>query len=235
MNVTVAFPDVRSRAKNFGIISGAAGLRAAAGPLIGGVITSVISWRASFLMQVLIVASIIVLSRRITDSAGTGPKPPFDLVGAVLSAAGLFFTVLGILQSSSYGWFASRKDFAVGGTVLIPKGGISPVWLFVAVGALILLWFFPHIRARERARKVPLLPLRLFADRTANLGLGTQAVQWLVMQGSFFVISVFLQQARGYSAVQTGLVLTPATIGILASADLVRQRRAVQLPGRRPG
>jgi MFS family permease len=218
--VTVAFPDVRSRAKNFGIISGAAGLGAAAGPLIGGVITSAISWRVSFGLQVLVVAAIILMAPRIADPGITGPRPPFDLEGAILSAAGLFFVVLGILRSGTYGWFVSREDFSIGGTVVIPKGGISPVWLFVAIGALILLWFFLHIRAREHAGKEPLLPLRLFADKTANLGMGTQTVQWLIMQGSFFVISVFLQEVRGYDAIRTGLVLTPATIGILASSAL---------------
>jgi MFS family permease len=216
--VTVAFPDTRSRAKNFGIISGAAGLGAAAGPLIGGVITSTISWRASFLLQVLVVAAIVVLSRRITDPGIQGARPHFDLTGAVLSAVGLFFIVFGILQSGTYGWLASRADFSIGGTVVIPEGGISPVWLFVGVGALILLWFFLHIRSTERAGKEPLLPLRLFRNRTANLGLGTQTIQWLIMQGSFFVISVFLQEARGYNAIETGLVLTPATIGILVSS-----------------
>ena len=221
--VTVAFPDVRSRAKNFGIISGAAGLGAAAGPLIGGVITSAISWRASFLLQVLVVAAIILLAPRITDPGIQGARPPFDLGGAVLSAAGLFFVVLGILLSSSYGWFVSRKDFSIGGTVVLPKGGVSPVWPFMAVGALILVWFFLHIRSREKAGKEPLLPLRLFANKTANLGLGTQTIQWLVMQGSFFVISVFLQQSRGFDAIETGLVITPATAGILLSSALAER------------
>jgi MFS family permease len=216
--VTVAFTDVRSRAKNFGIISGAAGLGAAAGPLIGGIITSAISWRASFLLQVAVVAAIIVSSRRIVDPGITGPRPAFDVTGAILSAAGLFFVVLGILQTSTYGWFKSHQDFTIGGKVIIPKGGISPVWLFVAVGALILLWFFLHIRARERAQREPLLRMRLFRNRTANLGLGTQGIQWLIMQGTFFVTSVFLQEIWGYNAIETGLALTPATIGILASS-----------------
>jgi len=216
--VTVAFPDVQSRAKNFGIISGAAGLGAAAGPLIGGVITSSVSWRASFLLQVLVVASILLLSRRIADPGITGEKPGFDVTGAVLSALGLLFVVLGILQSSTYGWLTSRQDFAIGGTVLIPQGGVSPVWLFVGIGVLFLVWFFLHIRATERKGGEPLLGLRMFGNRSANLGLGTQNIQWLTMQGSFFVMSVFLQQGQGFNAVQTGLALTPATIGILVSS-----------------
>jgi MFS family permease len=221
--VTVAFTDTRARAKNFGIISGAAGLGAAAGPLVGGIITSAISWRASFIAQVLVVIAIILLTPRIHDPGITGPRPAFDIEGAALCAVGLFFVVLGILQSSKYGWFASREDFTIGGTVVIPKGGVSPVWLFVAIGAAILAWFFLHLRSREHKGKVVLIPLRMFRDQTANLGMGTQLIQWLTMQGSFFVISVFLQEERGYSAIKTGLVLTPATAGILIASAMAER------------
>jgi len=130
----------------------------------------------------------------------------------------LFLVVFGILQSGTYGLITARKDFAIGGTVLVPKGGVSPVWLFVALGLLFLAGFGWHLRSAERAGREPLLHLRLFRNRTANLGLGTQTVQWLVMQGTFFVTSVYLQEARGYSAIQTGVALTPATAGILLSS-----------------
>jgi MFS family permease len=217
--ITVAFPDVGSRAKYFGVVSGAAGLGAAAGPLIGGLITSAISWRASFLVQVLVVAWIIYMARRVSGPKREGLRPPhFDVIGAVLSGAGLFFVVLGFLSTSTYGWFAAREDLSIAGTVVIPKGGVSPVWIMLVIGAVILGWFFLHIRSMEKAGKEPLLHMRLFRNRTANLGLGTQTIQWLTMQGSFFVISVFLQQTRGYSAIETGLMLTPATAGILASS-----------------
>ena len=216
--VTVSFPDVKSRARYFGVVSGAGGLGAAAGPLIGGVVTSAISWRASFGLQVLVVAWIIWLARKIKDPARTGPKPRFDLTGAVLSALGLFFVVLGLLQSRTYGFFKSRADFTIGNTVVIPKGSISPVWLFVAIGALFLLWFFLHVRASEKKGKDVLLPLRLFRNKISNLGLGTQAIQWLILQGTFFIVSVYLQEVWKYNAIQTGLVLTPGTIGILAAS-----------------
>jgi MFS family permease len=227
--ITVAFPDITSRARYFGVVSGAAGLGAAAGPLIGGLLTSAISWRAAFGLQVLTVAWIVVLARRITDPPLSGRRPRFDLAGAVLSAAGLFFVVLGVLQSRTYGFFVSRADFSVGSTVVIPKGSISPVWLFVGIGALFLLWFFLHIRSAENKHRDVLLPLRLFRSRVVNLGLGTQVIQWLVLQGSFFVISVYLQEVDHYGAIETGLMLTPATIGILASsaaASRLARRRA---------
>jgi MFS family permease len=225
--VTAAFPDVKSRARYFGIVSGAGGLGAAAGPLIGGVVTSAISWRASFGLQVLLVAWIIWLSRTINDPAPTGPRPRFDVTGSVLSAAGLFFVVLGLLQSRTYGFGKSRQDLTINGTVVIPKGSLSPVWILVAIGVLFLLWFFLYTRSAEKKHKDVLLPLRLFRNKVANLGMGTQVIQWLVLQGSFFVVSVYLQEVNGYSAIKTGLVLTPGTIGILiasAGADRFARR-----------
>ena len=70
----------------------------------------------------------------------------------------------------------------------------------------------------ERAGKEPLLATRMFQNRVSNLGLMTQNIQWLVLLGLSFVVSVFLQTVRGYSAIETGLILTPATIGILVSS-----------------
>jgi len=216
--ITVLATDLTTRAKAFGVVSGAGGIGAAAGPLIGGLVTTAISWRASFLLQVVVVGLILVMSRRIDDPGVHGHRPRFDLVGAALNAAGLFFVVLGILQSGTYGWFRSREDWSIGGVVLIPKGGVSPVWVYVAIGALFLGWFFLHIWLEERAAREPLVSTALFRNRTSNLGLVTQCVQWLVMQGSFFVISVFLQTVRHHTAIETGLILTPATAGILVSS-----------------
>jgi MFS family permease len=227
--VTVAYPDMKSRAKYFGVVSGAGGLGAAAGPLIGGLVTSGISWRASFGLQVLVVLYIIVLARKITDPALAGPRPKFDLMGAILSALGLLFVVLGLLISRTYGFLAARKDFSIGGTVIIPKGGISPVWISVLIGVLFLVWFVLHIRSSEKKGRDVLIRMRMFRNKVANLGMGTQLIQWLVMQGSFFVVAVFLQQVRHFDAIQTGLMLTPATIGVLATsaaADRFARRHA---------
>jgi MFS family permease len=230
--VTVLFTDVRQRAKWFGVVSAAAGLGSAAGPLIGGLVTSYISWRASFLLQVVVVAAIAVLARRIDDPPLTGPRPSFDLYGAVLSAVGLFFVVFGVLQSGTYGWGAARQAFTVLGVELLPKGGISPVWVLMAIGVVFLVAFAVHVRFRDRRGRTPLVSPGLVRNRTSNLGLGTQTVQWLVLQGSFFVISVFLQQERGFSAIQTGLMLLPATFGILLASGMA-QRMASRHPQRR--
>src|SRR5437773_186699 len=98
---TLWFSGVTKRAWAFGVISGLGGIGAAAGPLIGGVITSGISWRAAFVFQALVVGTILLLARRLVDPLPPDPTRPFDAVGAVLSAVGMFFVVLGILQAGA--------------------------------------------------------------------------------------------------------------------------------------
>lgn len=227
--ITVAFSSVRERATWFGVVSGAGGLGAALGPLLGGIITTGISWRASFGAQVLAVLGTALLARRISTPAVTGPRARFDLLGAVLSGLGLALVVMGFNASGTFGWGKARTDLVIGSTVVIPAGGLSPVWILLAAGVLCVAAFFWHVRRAERSGREPLLHLRLFGNRTANLGLGTQTGQWLVMQGSFFTVSVWLQERRDYSAIATGLALTPATIGILLSsgaAGRLAQRRS---------
>jgi predicted MFS family arabinose efflux permease len=101
--------------------------------------------------------------------------------------------------------------------------------VFLLVGAAFLAWFFLHIRARERAGREALLSLALFRNRTSNLGLVTQNIQWLILMGTSFVVAVFLQEVRGYNAIETGVVFTAATVGILLSslaAERLAKRRA---------
>ena len=194
---TLAFTDVTSRARAFGVISGAGGIGAAAGPLIGGVITTGISWRAAFIFQALIIVTIILLSRRLEDPLPPDPTRHFDTVGAILSAVGMFFLVFGILQAQT-----DAVLFVV----------------FVAVGLALLIGFFFYIRGREREGKEALLSTDVFRNRTSNLGLATQNIQWLLLMGTSFVVAVFLQTVREFNAIKTGVIFTAATLGILVSS-----------------
>ncbi|MGH9289341.1 MAG: MFS transporter [Acidimicrobiales bacterium] len=194
---TLLFSDVTSRARAFGIITGMGGVGAAAGPLIGGLITTAISWRGAFVFQALVVAVIVYLSRSIADPVAPDPTRPFDTLGAVLSAAGLVLVVMGVLSADN---------------------NVVLMAVLLAVGALVLGLFFVHIRARERNREEPLLSTGLFRNRTSNLGLVTQNVQWLLLMGTAFVVSAYLQVVRGYNAIQTGVIFTAATGGILLSS-----------------
>src|SRR5271169_844349 len=86
---TILFRDMKSRARAFGVVGGMGGIGAAMGPLIGGLITSAITWRAAFIFQALIILIIVLLARGVTDPLPADPTRPFDIVGAILSAVGL--------------------------------------------------------------------------------------------------------------------------------------------------
>lgn len=194
---TLLFTELTSRARAFGAISAAGGVGAAAGPLIGGLITSAISWRAAFVFQALIIALIVWLSRHVEDPLPPDPARRFDIGGAVLSAVGLTLLVTGILAAD------------------------NNVWLMlglIAGGTLVLLWFFLSVRAREHAGKEPLLSTDLFRSRTSNLGLVTQNTQWLMLMGASFTVAAYLQVVRGHNAIETGVIFTAATVGLLLSS-----------------
>ena len=213
---TLLFHDIKSRARAFGLISGMGGIGAAAGPLIGGLITTGISWRAAFVFQAVIIVIILLLGRSIIDPVPPDPTRPFDIVGAVLSAAGLVVLVGGILAADQ---------------------NLVLMLVLIVVGAVILAGFFAWIRRREQAGKEALLSTGLFRNRISNLALVTQNVQWQVLMGTSLVVSIYLQTVRHYNAIQTGVIFTAATVGILlsslAAARLARrfQQRTLILAG----
>jgi len=194
---TMLFGDMKSRARAFGVISGMGGIGAATGPLVGGLITTAISWRAAFVFQALIIVIIVLLARGVTDPLPADPTRPFDTVGAILSAAGLVILVGGIM--------AADDNLALMAVLLV-------------LGALLLAGFFAWIRGREHAGKEALLSTGLFRNRTSNLALVTQNVQWALLMGASFVVSAYLQVVRKYDAIQTGVIFTAATVGILLSS-----------------
>jgi MFS family permease len=204
---TLLYTNLTSRARAWGAMRGLGGIGAAAGPLIGGLITTAISWRVAFVFQAVVVVTIAFLARKIHDPLPPDPSRPFDVVGAVLSAIGLVVLVGGIMAA----------DTNVGLMVAL-----------MAVGAAILAGFFVWIRSRERSGKEALLSTKLFRNRTSNLGLVTQNVQWLILMGTSFTVAAYLQVVRGYNAIQTGVIFTAATLGLMASslaAERLAKRR----------
>ncbi len=207
---TLLFTGLAARARAFGAISAAGGVGAAAGPLIGGLITSAASWRWAFVFQAAVIAVIVVLSRRVPDPLPADPARPFDVRGAVLSATGLVLVVAGILAADDNAWL---------------------MLALIAAGVLFLVLFFRSVRAKERAGQEPLLSTDLFRNRTSNLGLVTQNAQWLILMGTSFTVAAYLQVVRGYDAIQTGVIFTAATVGLLVSS-LAAERLAKRRPQR---
>jgi MFS family permease len=205
---TLLFEDLTSRARAFGAISGMGGIGAATGPLIGGLITTWISWRASFVFQALVIGVILLLARPLKDPLPPDPSSHPDRLGTLLSALGLVAVVMGIQAAQVNLWLTL---------------------LLVSVGAAVLVFFFLHIRRKERRGEEPLLATELFRNKVSNLALVTQSAQWLILLGVSFTVSAYLQVVRGYNAIQTGVIFTAATVGILLSslgAERFAKRRA---------
>ena len=198
---TIVFEDITSRAWAFGVISALGGIGAAAGPLIGGVITTAVDWRAAFVFQAAVVGIIILLSRGIRDPLPADPDRPFDIVGTILSAIGMCFLVIGILQADT---------------------DLLLMVVLMVVGIAFLAAFGLWVRHCERVGKEPLLSTGLFRNRVSNLGMVTQNMQWLVLLGTSFTVSAYLQVVRGYNAIETGVIFTAATLGILVSSLAAR-------------
>jgi MFS family permease len=201
-------PEGRPRA--YGLVMAAGAIAVAVGPLIGGVFTTYLSWRLVFAGEVLIVLGILALTRRIADEP-PGTHARIDLVGVVLSAAGLGLAVFGVLRSSVWGWVTPKPDAP-------SLFGISAVlWLIVAGIALIWLFFEWQSRLEERGDEPLVRPSML---RIPQLGAGLRMFffQYFVQSGVFFVVPLFLSVSLGLSAIDTGVRLLPLSVTLLLAA-----------------
>jgi MFS family permease len=219
---------VDQRPRAYGLVASAGAIAVAAGPLIGGLLTTYLSWRWVFAGEVLMVLAILGLTRRMAD---TPPEQGarLDLVGTVLSAAGLGLAVYGILRSGTWG-FVQPKE---GGPQWL---GLSPViWLILAGGLVlrIFMWWENHRLARGEAA---LFDPAMLANRTLRGGLTAFSFQYFLQSGLFFAVPLFLSVALGLSAVATGVRLLPLSITLLLAAAGVPRvfphaspRRVVQI------
>ncbi|WP_250285188.1 MFS transporter [Frankia sp. CiP1_Cm_nod2] len=206
-------PGQRPRA--YGLVAAAGAIAVAAGPLVGGLFTTYLSWRWVFAGEVLVVGVILWLTRGMAATPATTTTTAaggrLDLVGAALSATGLALVVYGVLRSGSWGLVRP----APGAPVWL---GLSPViWLILAGGAI--LWLFVRWQEHRLARHaVALLDPALLRDRTLRAGLTSFFFQYLLQAGLFFVVPLYLSVALGLSAVATGVRLLPLSVALLVAA-----------------
>ena len=129
--------DGKERALAYGIIGGVAGAAIAAGPLIGGWVTTTLSWRYVFAGEVVIVTAILLLRRRMKSAPAARAPPELDLVGVALSAAGLGLIVFGILKSSDWGRIKPRGALTINGHEITPFGfSVVPFLILAGLGLL---------------------------------------------------------------------------------------------------
>jgi MFS family permease len=203
------FPP-RGRPRAYGLVMAAGAIAVAVGPLIGGFATTYFSWRWVFAGEVLVVLAILVLARRVQD-APPESRPKLDLVGTVLSAAGLGLAVFGVLRSSEWGWVQPKPD----GPELL---GVSPtVWLII--GGLFVVWLFLEWERRlEASGAEPLVRPELLGNRQLTGGLVLFFYQFLIQAGLFFTIPLYLSVALGLSAIDTGIRILPLSLTLLLAA-----------------
>jgi len=136
----------RERALAHGLIGGVAAAAVAAGPLIGGWVTTTFTWRLIFAGETVVVVGILLTRHKMQPSPRPEHPPRVDVVGAVLSASGRALVVFGVLQSSSWGWVQARDALTIAGVAITPLG-------FSAVPFLVLGGMGPARGAAERARR----------------------------------------------------------------------------------
>jgi EmrB/QacA subfamily drug resistance transporter len=197
----------------YAVIGGVAGAGIAVGPILGGWATTEYSWRIIFAGEVLLVALILAMTPKVVDAVRTGPAPRLDAVGTVLSSVGLGMVVLGVLQSSTWGWVRPKEDSPV-----TPFG--FSLTVFVIGFGVVLLWAFTAWQGRrESTGRDPLVHLALVKIAPLRAGLIGLFSQNLILMGVFFTIPLYLQLVIGLDALETGLRMLPVSIAMfLASA-----------------
>ncbi|NMH96982.1 MFS transporter [Pseudonocardia acidicola] len=201
----------RERAIAYGVIGGLAGAGIAVGPLLGGWVTTYLTWRLVFAGEVVVVLLILATIRWIGDVAATGPRRELDLVGAALSVIGLALVVLGVLQSSTWGWLRPRNS-----PVTIFGFSLTP--FVIATGLVALGLLRTWLRHREAQGRDPLFRWSLFGIRPLRAALSTLLAQNLILLGVFFTIPLYLQVVLGFNAFETGLRLLPVSITMLLTS-----------------
>ena len=194
--------------KAYALVGAAAAIAAAVGPLLGGFITTFLSWRVAFGMEVVIIAVVLSGIRLVHDAPYTGPRT-VDVVGAGLSVVAMGGLVLGILVWQEGGEF---------------------VLLLMVVGAVALGSLIRWLRARKRAGKPTLVDPGLFAIPTFQLGVSQQMLQQIALGGAMIALPIYLQMVLEYNAMEAGLSLAPLSLSMFAVA-IVAGRKA---GGRRP-
>jgi len=202
--ITSIFPP-EERARAIAVWAGFAGAGASIGPIVTGSLLEGFWWGSTLLVNVPVVVAIVAAVARFAPNSRDDTHTPLDPVGALLSLVGLSSLIFAIIQGPEDGWTSGLvlAAFAVAGVALAS---------FVA-------W--------ERRSDHPMLPLTLFRDRRFSTGSGVITIAFFVMFGFFFLITQYLQFARGYSALEAGLAGLPASLAFLVfsprSAGLVER------------
>jgi EmrB/QacA subfamily drug resistance transporter len=195
------FAEGRERNRALGIYGAASGSGAAAGVLLGGVITSFLGWSWIFFVNVPVgLAAIALTPFLLRDSRAELQHRHFDLAGAASVTSGLMLLVYGLTRAATDGWS-------------------SPVTLGFLAGAAALVATFVWIESRSRS---PLLPLRIFRLRALSAANVTMLIVGAVTFSEFFVLTLYAQDVLHYSAVRTGVTFVAFALAVVVASNLAQ-------------
>src|ERR687883_305985 len=199
--LTTTFTEGRERNLALGIYGAASGSGAAVGVLLGGVLTSYLSWSWIFFINVPVgLAAIALAPVLLRDSRADLPHRHFDLAGAVSVTSGLMLLVYALTRATSDGWGS--------GTTLALLGGAA---------ALVLAFVGIELRSRS-----PLLPLRIFRLRTLSAANATMAIVGSVAFSEFFLLTQYLQEVLHYSAIRAGLAFSGFALTVVVVSNVAQ-------------
>ena len=198
----------KARARVYALVGAAGAIAAAIGPLIGGFVTTLVSWRAGFVVEALIIATVLFGSRLIRDVPYTGDRS-IDGVGALLSVLGMGGLIVGVLV-----WQAGGESVAA----LLALG--------VAAMAGLAYWLI----RRKRAGKPTLLDPTLFTSKLFSVGVSQIFLQQVALGGMLIALPIYLQLVWGYNALQAGVTLAPLSLTMFGVAILAGRRAGRRRP-----
>jgi MFS family permease len=196
--------------RTYALVGAAAAIAAAVGPLLGGFITTYLSWRVAFGGEVVIIACVLLCIGRVHDAPYTGDRG-VDVLGSVLSAVGMGGVVLGILVWEDGGG-------AVGALIAVGAGSLG-----------LLTWW---LRKRKREGKPALLDVDLFKSRYFRLGISGQTLQQIALGGLMIALPIYLQMVLEYTAMGAGLSLAPLSLSMFAVALVAGRKAGSKSPSR---
>jgi EmrB/QacA subfamily drug resistance transporter len=210
LSTTFAEGPARNRAVGiWGALGGAGG---AAGALLGGIITTALSWRWILFINLPIgLIAAVMTQRLVAEGRNPGQTRDFDLMGALSATVGLSLLVFGIVRTDTTGWGSAS-------TIVLMVAGVALLGAFVAI--------------EGRFARAPLMPLRIFASRTLS---AANVVVMTVGAASFamwFFLTLYLQLVLGYSALKAGLAFLPMTLCIIIGST-VASRLVIRLGPKR--
>jgi EmrB/QacA subfamily drug resistance transporter len=192
----------------YALVGAAAAIAAAVGPLLGGFITTYLSWRVGFLLEFVIIAIVLLNIKLVKDIPYTGPRQ-VDVVGAILSVLGMGGIVLSILA-----W---------------QEGG-EAVGLLMVIGVVALFVFATWLVRRKKQEKATLLDPQLFSSRYFRLGISGQTLQNIALGGMMIALPIYFQMVFEYTAMETGLAIAPLSLSMFAMALLAGRRAGNRRP-----